>query len=221
MSPPLSIQPRDSKWLRPRRITRGARWIWSCNVQGAVECSGQREPRGPLNRGWPTSHFSVPFWGGGRTRCRVWWHPPTSSHPQIGTPTAISRPAGGHLLILRDGRGWAARNGCALGVPVEALPARWLAFRAILREFSGSLLVARLRESLVRAFLRNVPASRPDSHGAHGTAPPTESALESRACRAPIMRRLEKEVRPMGWGPSGTASSRSRRAPTKPDHITG
>ena len=44
-SPPSPIQPLDSTELSPRRPTRGARWIWLCIVNGAVGCSGPREPK--------------------------------------------------------------------------------------------------------------------------------------------------------------------------------
>jgi hypothetical protein len=65
MSPPHPIQLIDSRGLRSRLVTRKARWIWSCNVQGAA---GFGNRVCPLNRGWPTSYSPAPCWGGGRAR---------------------------------------------------------------------------------------------------------------------------------------------------------
>lgn len=127
MSPPYPIQLLDSTGLRPRRATRGARWIWLCNVQGAAGYSWQRDPR--RGRGVKVGPCFAPCVLLGRRRYTM---PTIVEYSDQKLPANRSppsnhlAPAGGCLLLPRHGMARCSPEECALGVPVPVLPTMWL-----------------------------------------------------------------------------------------------
>ena len=138
-------------------------------------------------------------------------YPNTSSRPRRRAPVASQR-------WQTSGRPKRMRAGCTStgAAGSAALPSGSSSARSRMRPWWSACAS--------RWPARSCGTSQSDTSDPHrvtGTAGPAESSAESGACCVPIIRHPEKEARTLGWGPSGTVSSSSGGAPTKPDHMTG